>query len=214
MIISLGINGFTQAANFLQQILSAANQRPPSNASCNPAQPGPTSVTFAPATFGTNLFPNLQTTYLETAPLCFQASKVLVVRGRAPVFPNTYLGGSVFQPAFDGQIQLRYWSMCNNDRVAPYPVIACQGDFETALGSDQFYTYVISNDPAPPAWLPAGATWLPWGSVAVPKNLIFRNINLENSSLGADYVPKGAFCDQATVAQRGWAFCFANAGID
>ena len=34
-------------------------------------------------------------------------------QGKSPGFPNTYplppLGGSVFQPAFDDQIQLRYW---------------------------------------------------------------------------------------------------------
>src|SRR5690349_9001320 len=120
---------------------------------------------------GSEFFANPQTRYLETAGLCLQPGRLLVIRGKAAVFPNTYVGGSVFQPAFDGQIQLRYWSMCNNEGVIPYPVVACAADFETRLGPDESYTYVISNDPAPPTWLPAGATWLPWGSVAVPKRL-------------------------------------------
>ena len=213
LIIALSVNGFTEGASFLQSILTAVNQRPIGTASCNPAQPGPAAVSFAPATLGANFFANPQTTYLETDALCFQQGKVIVVRGKGQVFPNTYLGGSVFQPAFDGQIQVRYWSMCNNDRVIPYPVIACQADYQTALGSDQFYTYVMSSDPALPSWLPAGVTWLPWGPTNIPKNLIFRNINETASGVPADYVPKGAFCDQTVFAQQGWQACFAAAGI-
>ena len=82
---------------------------------------------------GVNFFPNPQTTYFQTANLCFQPDQILVIRGKALVFPNTYLGGSVFQPTFDDQIQLRYWSMCNNVGVLPYPVVACDADAMTEL---------------------------------------------------------------------------------
>jgi hypothetical protein len=64
---------------------------------------------------GVHFFPNPQTTYFQTANLCFRPNQILVIRGKAPVFPNTYplppLGGSVFKPAFGEQIQLRYWSV-------------------------------------------------------------------------------------------------------
>ncbi|MBV9248729.1 MAG: hypothetical protein JO227_05720, partial [Acetobacteraceae bacterium] len=182
LVALLNLNGFGQAANFLQQILLLANQRGINTGLCNPAQPGPTAVTFAQLPAG-GFFPNPQTTYWQTPGLCFQPGKILVIRGKASVFPNTYTGGSVFDPAFDGSIQLRYWSLCNNDNVAPYPVIACQADFETNRGADQFYTYVISNDQAPPAWLPVSATWLPWGGAALPKTLIFRATSEDNSQL-------------------------------
>jgi hypothetical protein len=125
------------------------------------------------------------------------------------------MGGSAFEPAFDTQIQLRYWSMCNNDRVAPFPAVACQPDVMTKLDADGFYTYVISDDPAPPDWrLPYGATWLPWGVTGIPKNLILRNLLPENNfSLGGDYVPGGAICDKAQFITQGWQGCFAATGI-
>ena len=137
-----------------------------------------------------------------------------MVRGKALVFPNTYLTGSVFQAAFNTQIQARYWSLCNNDRVIPYPVVACLADFETVLDENQFYTYVISSDQAPPPWLPEGVNWLPWGEKSIPKNLIFRIILPANPGLeGSDYTPKAAFCDTALVMQQGWQACFAPGGI-
>ena len=151
MIITLAENGFVDAANFLQRVPTAANQAPLAAASCDPGQPGPAPVTFAVAAPRTNFFSNPQATYLEAPGLCFRPNEVVVVRGKAFVFPNTYPGGSVFQPAFDGQVQVRYWSMCNNDQVIPYPVVACQPDFATKLDESQSYTYVVSNDQAPPS---------------------------------------------------------------
>jgi len=201
LIILLRVNGFTDAANFLQGILRGANQLRLGTGSCAPDQPAPTAVTFEIATLGADFFPNPQTTYLETSALCFQQQKVLVVKGRAPVFPNTYYGGSILDPAFDGSVQLRYWSMCNNDRVVPFPVVACQPDYMTKVVLDEksqayTYTYVVSDDPAPPTWLPPDATWLPWGATDIPKNLIFRSILPQNSfTLTKDYYPQGVFCD-------------------
>ncbi len=213
LTLLLRASGFSDAANFLQGISMAAKQQLPSTGNCNPGQPGPAPVTFATATLGANFFSNPQTTYLETSGLCFQPNEVVVVRGKAPVFPNTYLGGSVFQPAFDTQIQLRYWSMCNNDRAIPYAVVACQPDFATKRDANQFYTYVISNDQAPPSWLPIDATWLPWGETSIPKNLIFRNILPENGAVTGDFYPTGVFCDEALFIEQGWQACFAAAHL-
>jgi hypothetical protein len=123
----------------------------------------------------------------------------------------------VFQLAFDDGIQLRYWSMCNNVGVIPYPAVACQADAMTNLDANEFYTYVVSNDPAPPSWLPAGATWLPWGPTSLPITLIFRNILPENGLTPADNYqptpPTGVFCNEATLISQGWQGCFAAAGI-
>ena len=160
LILLLRVNGFTDAANFLQGILAAAGQLRFGAGSCTGQPPSPNPV-FAPATLGADFFPNPQTTYLETPGFCFQSGKILVVTGRAPVFPDTYNGRTVFDPAppFEGApIQLRYWSMCNNDRAIPYPVVACKADIETAIqkfvdpnaNSPVFsYTYIVSADPAP-----------------------------------------------------------------
>ncbi len=217
LAIMLAISGFNDAAEFLQRILAAAQLPTPNTGLCNPNQPGPTTVPFAPATLGADFFPNPQTTYLETPGLCFQQGKVLVVRGKALVFPNTYSGGSIFEPAFDDTVQIRYWSMCNNGRVPPYRVIACQADYATDLDPTQSYTYVISDDPAPPPGLPANTTWLPWGPTVVPKNLIFRTISGDPQA-GAftvpnEFYPRGVFCSQQTFAQGGWQACFQAAGL-
>ena len=214
LILLLEAAGMTDAARFLGQILILANQSP--LGTCSPNQAGPTLVSFSAAVPGANFFPNPQTTYFQTANLCFQPDEMLVIRGKAPVFPKTYtpLGGTVSQPAFDGQIQLRYWSMCNNVGVLPYPVVACQADAMTEIDPiTQDYTYVISNDPAPPM-LPAGVTWLPWGPISLPITLIFRNILPENGFvLTPDYLPIGVFCSRLQFNMRGPQGCFAAAGI-
>jgi len=207
LVALLRTNGLSDAADFLQQILTSQLPLVPTH--CTPN--GTAAVSFAPATLNSDFFRNPLTTYLETPSLCLAAGDVFVVRGKAPVFPNTYFGGSVFDPAFDTQIQMRYWSMCQNDRVIPYPVIACQPDFATRRDETQFYTYVISNDPEPPAWLPSGATWLPWGDTSIPKNLIFR-VTLPQGSPTA-YAPVGAFCDETVLTSQGWQACFAAAGL-
>ncbi len=213
MITILLASGYSDAAAFLQNILSAAGLPISITGGCAPGGPaGPAAVTFGPAP-GTNFFPDPVTTYLQTPNVCFQPQKVLILRGKAFVFPNTYVGESIFEPAFDAQVQARYWSMCNNDGVIPYPVIGCEADYETKLDQSQFYTYVVSPDPAPPSWLPADATWLPWGPVNAPITVIFRSILTEFSTIPADFYPQGALCDQALFIAQGWRGCFAAAGL-
>jgi hypothetical protein len=126
------------------------------------------------------------------------------------VFPKTHVGGSTSDPAFDGQIQARYWSMCNNDGVLPYPVIACAGDFQTKLDKDQYYTYVVSTDPAP-----ADTTWLPWGPTNLPVTLILRGISFDPKyeTIPSDYYPQGVICAKTVLTIQGWQGCFAAAGI-
>ena len=212
LIVLLRAGGFSDAANFLGKILALANTPPLGTCSQNQGSPAP--VTFTTSVPGANFFPNPQTTYFQTANLCFQPNQILVVRGKAPVFPSTYSGGSLFQPAFDDRIQLRYWSMCNNVGVLPYPAVACQADAMTKLDQAQFYTYVISNDPAPPSWLPAAVTWLPWGPTRFPITLILRNILPADDFTAADYVPVGVFCSQTRFTMQGWQGCVAAAGMD
>jgi len=169
-------------------------------------------VPFGPAP-GLEFYPNPPTAYLQTSNICFQPGRILVLRGRALVYPNTYLGSSIFQPAFDGQVEARYWSMCNNDGVFPFPVLGCQADYETRLDQTQSYTYVVSADPGPPTWLPADATWLPWGPPEIPITVIFRAILADNVPVPAEFVPKGAICDEALFVAQEWQGCFAAAGV-
>ena len=126
-------------------------------------------------------FPNPANRYIAAGSLTYQAGRLVVVRGKGAVFPDTYQGESIFVPANPpGPIQLRYWSMCNNVEAAPYPVVLCRADYATALDGDGYYTYVMSLDESgsstPPDWLPADATWLPWGATDQPNILILRNM--------------------------------------
>jgi hypothetical protein len=215
MIPILIASGFTEAAQFLQGILAATNQKTPVSVDCISSPPGrQVPVSFGPAP-GTDFFPNPPTAYLQTPNVCFQPNKIVVVRGKALVYPNTYLGGPVSQPAFDDGIQVRYWSMCNNDGPFPYPAIACQSDFQTRLGPDRFYTYVVSADPAPPSWLPIDATWLPWGPTNIPITLIFRSISFSPgySPPPRAYQPTAVLCDEAVFLAQGWQACFKAAGL-
>jgi hypothetical protein len=215
MIPVLIASGFTEAAQFIQGILAAANQQTSPTVNCIVSPLGrQVPVAFGPAP-GTDFFPNPPTAYLQTPNVCSQPGKIVVVRGRALVYPNTYLGGSVSQPAFDDQVQVRYWSMCNNDGPFPYPVIVCQSDFQTRLDQDEFYTYVVSSDPAPPSWLPVDATWLPWGPTNIPITLIFRSISFTPgySPVPSAYQPAAVLCDETLFVAQGWQGCFTAAGV-
>jgi hypothetical protein len=213
MVTSLNANGFTDAANFVQKKVgtapgtSSAVQSP-----CDAEQPAAAAVTFEVSNTPGSFFPNPATTYLQTPSFCFHPHDILVIRGKAAVFPDTYDGFSVFTPAIHGAIQLRYWSMCNNDQSLLQPVVACQADWATRLDRGQSYTYVVSNDVAPPIWLPSDATWLPWGATDIPKSLIFRNTLPYNFTLTGGYYPRGAFCKQQTFIHKGWQACFDRRG--
>ena len=174
MIPILIASGFSQAANFLQKILDAAHQRTSLTGNCNTAgQPvRPAALNFGPAP---------STTFLPTRrrPICKRPMSVFTRTSSSSSeeglgFSQNLRRRIDLGPAFDGQIQARYWSICNNDGVFPYPVIACAGDFQTELDKDQYYTYVVSTDPAP-----ADTTWLPWGPTNLPITLILRSISFD-----------------------------------
>jgi hypothetical protein len=186
---------------------------------CPTTAPQSDAVMFTVSATGAGGFPNPVTKYYSAQNLCPQSGRVIVVRGRAPDFPNTYYGGTIYQPAFPGSIQVRYWSMCNNKEVTPGPVAACVADQATRLDDQGFYTYVISDDvgatpSTPPSWLPADATWLRWGDPLIQSALAFRDMLPEAGfSLIGDYLPTGVYCDKDLLVAQGWPACFAAAGV-
>lgn len=142
------------------------------SASCQTGQP----VSWIPKNTG-GYFPNPANAYIAIPGLCLEKGKILVVRGKAAIFPDTYNGGSIWEP---NGINLRYWSMCNNQQSFPYPVLACAADHSTKLDAEGYYTYVVSElehrTGGAPAWLPDDATWLPWNSPNDVGILLFRNM--------------------------------------
>ncbi len=185
------------------------------------AFPGDTPETvFVNPASSSGLFPNGDNKYLGTA-LTYQPGRIVVVRGKAPTFPDTRAG----VPATDPDQQVRYWSLCQNDRVSPYPVVACAADFETALDESGYYTYAV----AAPADLTSVAdptvTVLPWGDTTVPKKVLFLRYMLPtpafypqsiqaSQATGADpatvmgpYYPTAVYCSATTFVAGGYEAC-------
>ncbi|MFD6389520.1 hypothetical protein [Nocardia sp. NPDC060259] len=176
------------------------------------------------ATFGNpastaGLFPNGDNKYIGTR-ISYQPGRLLVVRGKAPIFPDTRAGQSPTDPSQ----QVRYWSMCQNDLLSPYPVVACAADFQTALDESGYYTYVVAAPADLPANLDPDVTVIPWGSTDVDKVLFLRNMTPSaefypysvqaSQDSGSDpattmgpYYPKAAYCSAETLAAGGAGAC-------
>ena len=134
--------------------------------------PIPEASFFLPEQASEGAFPNDFTVYLS-AILTYQPGRLAGVRGKAPLAPDTRDGAPVTAPQ-----DLRYWSLCNNTKALPFPVVACKADVETALDGQGCYTDVVAT----PEDLPANAasdptvTVLPWGSKVVANALLLRNM--------------------------------------
>ncbi|MGZ4794656.1 MAG: hypothetical protein ACXV8T_02085 [Acidimicrobiia bacterium] len=189
------------------------NERGPATDTAAPATP-----TFVRPKNAANLFPNPDNVYIATLA-DYVPGRLLIVRGRAPTFPDTRNG----QPVTTGD-QVRYWSVCTNQYRKPYPVTACVADQDVPLGTDRAFTVVISTRAERPANATAahGIAWLDWGNTRVTLLVLVRHmlaspdfpqsaINvplgaLASSSMG-DYAPRGVSCSVADFARLGPAAC-------
>ncbi|MFD1813653.1 hypothetical protein [Rhodococcus gannanensis] len=188
------------------------------------AFPGDTpEATFVDPASTSGLFPNGDNKYIGAA-LSHQPGRIVVVRGRAPTFPDTRAGVPVTAPG----TQVRYWSMCQNDLVSPYPVVACAADFQTAVDDSGYYTYVIGTDEDVPDTAVADptVTVLPWGSTDVARKVLFLRHMLPSPQFypqsvqasqadGVDpavsmgeYYPRAAYCATDTYRTGGYRACF------
>ncbi|MET9202163.1 hypothetical protein [Gordonia sp. NPDC003585] len=201
--------------------LTSVFDRAIAGAAANSFPAGSPEATFVNPNSTAGLFPNGDNKYIG-AGLTYRKGRVVVIRGKAPTYPNTRAGASPAQPG----VGLRYWSMCQNDKVTPYPVVACAADFQTRLDSDGYYTYVVaapadlsrSSDPT--------ATVIGWGDTNVPTKVVFLRNMLPSSgfypssvqaaqsrggdpavSMGA-YYPRATYCDVVVLRSQGWRACY------
>ena len=203
--------GNSELSSFITAVESSSTAPPPMT--CPASQPQSPQIAFTPNTGGGGIFGNPVTTYVAARNLCISSGQIAVLRGKAPDFPDTYNGSTIYQPALlPGPIQLRYWSMCNNKEELPRPVTGCKADFDTVLDAQRFYTYVTSTDTSRPTWLPPEIGWIPWGDPTIQNALLFRDmLPADGFTLSGPYIPIGAFCDQQTFVSGGWQACFAAA---
>jgi hypothetical protein len=179
-----------------------------------PEQP----VFIRPKAGSANLYPNPDNVYVVTI-LHHTPGKVVVVRGKAPTFPNTATGAAI-----TGTEQVRYWSLCTDEYRKPYPVSFCVPDQDVAVAADGTYTFVVSTAADRPANATAanGVTWLDWGDTSVDNLLLLRHmlaapgfaesaINLAPGALASStmgpYTPVGVYCDASAFASGGPAAC-------
>ena len=137
-----------------------------------PAGPAAAAATNPPTWIkatGNDSYGNLDNAYLS-ASINPKYGQVLVIHAEAPTFPATYQG----ETTFDGDTQLRYWSMCENN-PATTGVIDCSPDYLTTVPSSNYYTFVVSKTQPTNATAACDVTWLPWGSVQTGL-LILRNM--------------------------------------
>jgi hypothetical protein len=183
--------GFLAAADFfVANAIEGGNLNLGSTDGANCPSPtcAPTTgqVSFAiPAKTG-GYFPNVANKYIASPDLCFRSGMAVVVRGKAPAFPDTINNRPVWQPPGQFEkIDLRYWSMCNNDQQKPFPVVedGCAADYATRLDASGYYTYIVAEGKGllkdvQPSWIPADVTWLPWGVTdpSIRKILLMRNM--------------------------------------
>ncbi|WP_227979249.1 hypothetical protein [Nocardia spumae] len=177
-------------------------------------------ATFVNPASTSGLFPNGDNKYIG-AGLTYEPGRLVVVRAKAPSFPDSRAGQA---PAEPGR-QVRYWSMCQNDLISPYPVVACAADFRTRLDADGYYTYVVAAPEDLPAQPDPSVTVLPWGRTDVAKKVLFLRYMLPSPDFypqsiqasqdsGSDpaatmgpYYPAAAYCSAATFAAAGAAGC-------
>lgn len=124
-----------------------------------------------------NLWPNPDGKYLMMLPGNeYQTGRVIVIRGKAPGFPDTFNGSAIWDPARGFRsVDMRYWAICNMNLTWPPSVVACATDLTTHLQGKE-YTIVVSDDRQRPDWLRPNINWLPWGDVQYPKFVVLRNI--------------------------------------
>lgn len=123
------------------------------------------------------LMPNPDNKYIIMMPgKNYQPGRIIVIHGKAPGFPDTFNGSPIWVPSRGFRtVDMRYWSVCNNDFALPIPVVNCTADLTTNL-EGRFYTIVISDDLLRPRWLRHDINWLPWGDEQYPKLVFSRNM--------------------------------------
>ncbi len=120
------------------------------------------------------LLPNPDNKYIISQPGPYQKGRLLVMRGKAPTFPDTYEGTP--KPSRGARNpDLRYWSLCNYDFAMPVPTVRCIGD-QTAVIEAGYYTIVVTDDLLRPSWLDSRVNWLSWGDEQYPKLMFLRNM--------------------------------------
>lgn len=123
------------------------------------------------------LWPNPDGKYMMMWPgNKYQAGRIIVIRGKAPGFPDTFKGSPIWEPAPGFRsVDVRYWAVCEQDFAPPLSLVDCVTDL-TARLEGGYYTIVVSDDRQRPEWLKPDVNWMPYGDEQYPKFLVLRHM--------------------------------------
>jgi hypothetical protein len=173
----------------------------------------------AEAQFKGGFLSNQQIAYLY-AYVSREYGDVLVLRVRAPSFPDTRAG---VKPTAARDV--RYWSVCQNNGLSQR-VSDCTADYQSALRRG-FATIVISDPSDRPknATKRNGVTWLAWGGAYYEGLVIYRHMLPSRLFEGAiqriregrsaaktigSYYPTGGYCTKERFERGGWKACITG----
>jgi len=183
-----------------------------------PAQPRPASnppgVLLAVTNPLTPFYPSADNNYMLTvisrqyfaAPYDYD---MVVMRMRAPSFPNTQAGDAPWLATTERQV--RFWSVCENEPLTT-GVARCLADAQ-AKPLDGFVTVVFSDPARKPdgstlkAW---GASWLPFGAL-LDTDVVYDLSGAPLSNADGVYY-YGSILYRQTLANPSWSQSMATVG--
>lgn len=141
-----------------------------------------------------------------TAPYTYN---MVVMRMRAPTYPNTQAGEAPWLAATDRQV--RFWSVCENEPITTGVARCLPDNKSTPLNG--FVTVVFSD----PSYKPSssvlaswGASWLPFGALVDGDVVYDINANPLTNADGIYYY--GMILYRQTMANPSWTQSMANVG--
>ena len=163
---------------------------------------------------------NEQISYLY-ARISHEYGEVLVIRLRAPTFPDTRRGVDPAAPR-----QVRYWSLCQNND-ATQRVVRCSPDHQTVVDRRGYATFVISDPEDRPsnATRANGINYLEWGGFYYSGIVIYRHMlpaksfkeAIQNIPEGTPpakvmktYMPVAAYCEKDRFERHGADVCLGH----
>ena len=154
----------------------------------------PTQNVFLRASLG-GLFPNVDNAYVS-ALITPKSGQVYVITGKLPnaVPPSNDTHPMPWPMVWsEGSVQLRYWSICSNVYVQPFPVVGCLRDHAVKTDANGRYTIVASTilDRPANANTSQGMNWLQLAQRpgATRQMLIVRNMLPNDFEQAAQDVP-------------------------
>lgn len=145
------------------------------------------------------LQPDLNTIYMVSDQIKRDSGKLLFIRWKAPIFPDTYHNIGIL-----GNEDMRYWSMSFVTRVGLLGLYTL-GDFQTIIDKKGYVNLVISFGAQRPSCVTSenGFTWVDASDLPlVPLTIFYRNNQVSQGfPYTAKNIPEGQIIPQEVMGE-------------